>query len=276
MMLKLIHQIAASEDRVRRSQILAPRVAGGKIRARVSGLICELAPTPNDFEGWGVFTAQGLRQARLEGEATLAQVSGYLRLLKSVRLILVQPLHGRSWLAMPANRSEARQKLGLSGPVAVHLVAQGRGFEQVVARFDGGNLWFEKIDRTADPARPGYAAKALRAYTAPEKLDLPGITPEFRAAYGMVFSPPKETTAPRIRCSESRLRQALEQGGGMLRSFVDQGAYWTTHWSTKDGETHTSAIMKSDLTVMSAGICLAGHDQQFDLQSLVGVVEQRD
>lgn len=275
-MLKLIHQIAAGEDRLRRTQILAPRVARGKIRARVSGLICELSMPTNDFEGWGVFTAQGLNQARLDGEATLAQVSGYLRLLKSTRLILVQPLQGRSWLALPANRSEAQQKLGLSGALTVHLVSQGRAFEQIVARFDGCNLWFEKVDRSADPARPGYAAKALRAFTAPEDLNLAGLTPEFREAYRMVFQPKPEDPVVRVRCSADRLRRALEQGGGTLHSFVDQGDYWTTHWSTREGERHSSAIMKSDLTVMSAGICLAGQDQKFDLQSLVGVVEQRD
>lgn len=284
-MLKLIYNIAASEERMRREKILAPRVAGGKIRVRVGGLICELQPETEalppqqrDFEGWGVFTAQGLKGARLEGEATPPQVLQYLHLLKSVRMILVQPLRGRSWLALPANRSEARQKLGLQGPTAVHLVGQGRAFEQVVARSDGANLWFEKVDRSADPTLPAFAAKELRKFTAPESLLLSGLTPEFRAAYAMVYSPAVNAASPqvRVRCSETRLRRALEQGGGTLHSFVDQGDYWTTHWSTKNGETHTSAIMKSDLTVMSAGICLSGEDQKFDLQSLVGVVENQD
>ena len=39
------------------------------------------------------------------------------------------------------------------------------------------------------------------------------------------------------------------------------------------GRSRTSAIAKSDLTVMSAGVCLAGGDRTFDLQSLVGVVQ---
>ena len=35
------------------------------------------------------------------------------------------------------------------------------------------------------------------------------------------------------------------------------------------------AIAKSELTVVSAGICLSGRDRDFDLQSLVGVVERQ-
>jgi hypothetical protein len=219
-------------------------------------------------------------------------VDRYLRQLKSLRLILVQPLCGRSWLAVPSNRSEARQKLGLSrfSPLSirggasvgqaepmvltVHLVKQGRALEQVVARYDGANFWFEKLDRSADPTLPAFAAQELRKFTAPEQLRRPGLTPEFRAAYAMVYRP----AAPpvRVRCSESRLRRALERGGGTLHSLVDQGDYWTTRWSTRDGEMHSSAILKTDLTVLSAGICLSGEDQKFDLQSLVGVVERRD
>ena len=40
------------------------------------------------------------------------------------------------------------------------------------------------------------------------------------------------------------------------------------------GREHTSAIAKDNLTVLSAGICLAGGDQAFDLNSLVGVLRQ--
>jgi hypothetical protein len=39
---------------------------------------------------------------------------------------------------------------------------------------------------------------------------------------------------------------------------------------------HTSAIAKADLTVVSSGICLSGRDRDFDLQSLVGVIEHQE
>ena len=34
-------------------------------------------------------------------------------------------------------------------------------------------------------------------------------------------------------------------------------------------------VSKRDLTVISSGICLSDRDRDFDLQSLVGVIEKR-
>jgi hypothetical protein len=47
-------------------------------------------------------------------------------------------------------------------------------------------------------------------------------------------------------------------------------------WTTSEGLRHTSAVTKTDLTVVSSGICLSGRDRDFDLLSLVGVVEGSD
>jgi hypothetical protein len=75
---------------------------------------------------------------------------------------------------------------------------------------------------------------------------------------------------------EGRLREALRTGGGEMRDFRDRGEYWLVEWTTADGQRHTSAIAKGDMTVISSGICLSGRDRDFDLQSLVGVIEGRD
>lgn len=75
---------------------------------------------------------------------------------------------------------------------------------------------------------------------------------------------------------EQRLRDALRMGGGEMQDFRDRGDFWQIEWTTRDSERHTSAICKNDLTVISSGICLSGRDRDFDLQSLVGVIEAQD
>lgn len=70
---------------------------------------------------------------------------------------------------------------------------------------------------------------------------------------------------------EKQLRKALQMGGGELNQFHDRSDYWTVDWTTVDGVRHSSAIAKTDLTVVSSGICLSGRDRDFDLQSLVRV-----
>lgn len=272
-MLQLIHKIAAAEKSVRDSVILAPRPLGGLVRVRVDGLICQLASTPRDFEGWGLFSAEGPKTARLRSQASLAQRQSYLERLPQVRMVLVGPGQGKSWTALPANSEVAARRFRLNGPRTLHLVERGRAFETVIARYDGANLWFDRTDRQDDPKMAAALARELRAFTSPENVRVPGLTPEQRQAYQMVHAPePSQAVA---RCSEERLRRALQQGGGTLQSFVDCGDTWTTQWSTPSGELHVSAIAKTDLTVISAGICLDGEDQKFDLATLVGVVERQ-
>jgi hypothetical protein len=86
----------------------------------------------------------------------------------------------------------------------------------------------------------------------------------------------RKQSGRRHRNDEGRLRDALQMGGGNLQEFRDRGDFWQVEWTTGNGERHTSAISKGDLTVISSGICLSGGDRNFDLQSLVGVIEARD
>lgn len=269
-MRKLIEKLAKAEKKIVNTQFLAPRVRGSKVRVKLQGLVNTYEPTPTDFEGWGVFKTQADFTAKLEHQAPKRQVAQYLELLNLVRVILVRPLRHQTWLAYPVNAQVFRQKFGPVKPITVHLVTLGRAFEQAIVRFDGAAYWFDRIDRRGNPRIPAFMAKALKDFVSPEELKFPSLTPELREAYKLVFKPAAQL---RVRCSEDRLRRALEMGGGQLEGFVDRGDYWNTSWKTSDGAYHTSAIQKSDLTVLSAGICLDGEDQKFDLQSLVGVVE---
>src|SRR5262249_21275764 len=135
---------------------------------------------------------------------------------------------------------------------------------------------FEEIDRRADPQAAEQLREAMRAITPPEAVRFRGITPEMRQAYDLAAQQAQEfLSLLQPRRDEARLREALRIGGGELREFHGRGDFWLVEWTTRNGERHTSAIARNELTVVSAGICLSGRDRDFDLQSLVGVVERQ-
>ncbi|WP_026735481.1 hypothetical protein [Fischerella sp. PCC 9605] len=273
---KLINQLAAQENNLRSTQFIAPCVRGGKVRTRVAGIVYTFIPKPRNFEGWGIFQPVDDQTAAVVEEPSLPQIAEYLQHLKPVRLRLAHLLRSQTWLAYPVNEADMQQRCGYCQPIAVHLVTEGARFEPIVARTDGAGWWFDECDRRADPLIAEQLQEHLKQVTPPEKLHFSGITPEMRTVYNIVAQQAKEFAAlQQQRRDEKRLREALQMGGGELQEYRDRKDHWVVEWTTADGEPHTSAISKTDLTVMSAGICLSGEDEKFDLQSLVGIVEKQ-
>ncbi|MEG4271312.1 MULTISPECIES: hypothetical protein [unclassified Microcoleus] len=278
---KILSQLAAREGQLLDTQFLAPCVRGGSVRIRVSSMVYTFQASPRNFEGWAIFKPINEKIAAVVEEPSLPPVAEYLQLLVPVRLHLACVLQGQTWLAYPVNESDAKQRTGVAKPVPVHLVTEGSQFEQIVARWDGHCLWFEEIDRRADPLPCEELKAALKKLILPQDVRFKGMTPEMRTVYELVSRNIKDFD-PKVR-DEQRLQRALKMGGGELRDFCvkrsypagNRENYWLVEWTSGTGEHHTSAIAKNDLTVMSAGICLSGLDKEFDLQSLVGVVENR-
>lgn len=271
---KLINQIASAEAQLCASQFIAPCVKGGRVRTRVAGMVYTFTPKPSKFEGWGIFQPVDAKTATVAEEADLPQVAEYLQHFPQIRLRLAHQLQRQTWLAYPVNEVDMRQRLKVVKPIAVHLVTEGIAFEQIIARWNGQSCWFEQVDRRNDPAIVETLQSAVKLLTPTEELQFKGITPEIRTVYELATKRIEGFTQPQQ--DEKRLRKALRLGGGELRQFHDRGDYWTVDWTTADGVRHSSAIAKTDLTVISSGICLSGRDRDFDLQSLVGVIEQQD
>jgi hypothetical protein len=270
---KLLEQISREEQQLKSTQFLAPCVNGGRVRTRVAGMVCTFMPKPRNFEGWGIFQVQTDTTAALVEEADSFPVAEYLQHFPQFRLRLAYRLRGQTWLGYPVSEADLRQRIFHVPiqPILVHLVTEGGAFETIVTRFDGQAWWFDQIDRRADPEEVDQLKSRLKQLTAMEDLRFPGITPEMRIAYDLVsqqmpgFSP--------FHRDGQRLQNALKVGGGELHEFQDRGNYWMVEWTTGNGDRHTSAIAKTDLTVISSGICLSDRDRDFDLQSLVGVIE---
>ena len=292
---KLIEQLASQEKLLNETEFLAPCVGGGKVRTSVANIIYTLTPQPLDFEGWGIFKPINNQVAEVVEEPSLPQLAEYLKLLKSLRLRLAYALRGQTWLAYPVNESDMEQRFGSAKPIPVHLVTEGAAFEPIIARYDGNAWWFDEIDRRAEPQPTVQLGEQLRQETVPESVRFTGMTPEMLTTYDLVWqqteagqrrevhrlATKESRETPQLRrrkvrgSDEQRLQDALRQGGGELQEFRDRGEFWQVEWKTAEGEFHTSAINKNDLTVISSGICLSGRDRDFDLQSLVGVMEQQ-
>ncbi|MBW4695852.1 MAG: hypothetical protein KME27_29395 [Lyngbya sp. HA4199-MV5] len=271
---KLLNQIANAEAQLLSTQFLAPCVKGGRVRTRVAGMVYTFTPKPRQIEGWGIFQPTDEQTATLIEGADLPQIAASKRQFSTIRLRLAYQLQNQSWLAYPVNEADMQQRFKTVKPLAVHLVTEGVAFEQILTRWNGSSCWFEEIDRRADPAIAETLQSALNQLVPVEELQFKGITPEMRSLYELVTQRTEGFAQPQR--DEKRLHQALRLGGGELHQFQDRGDYWTVDWTTSDGTRHTSAIAKDDLTVVSSGICLSGRDRDFDLQSLVGVMEHQE
>lgn len=266
-----LNRLALAEQRFLASEFLAPVVRGGQVQVRIAGVLCTLRIRPADFEGWGVFRPASHSDAALVRPAKLAERAGYLELFPRVRLILAANPE-EQWLALMAHRSDSRFRI--DGMVPVRLVEEAQLFEVIEARFDGTQFWYAGLDSRWDPAMGRYLREQLGLLTPPEKLQRSGLAAEERAAYGLNYWPRYEATEEGRRSrEEQRLRSALDHAGAALTSYVERQDVYTVTYEV-DGQRHVSAVSKKDLSVQVAGICLSGEDQNFDLQSLVGVIRE--
>jgi len=267
----ILNRLAAAEEHFLKNDFLAPMLRRSQVQVRIAGVVCRLRVEPEDFEGWGVFRPISHTAARLLRPASLAERQRYLDLFPKLRVILCGR-QGEQWLAVPAHQADCRFRI--QGKVPVRLAEEAQLFEVVEGRFDGTQCWFERLDLRRDPGAAAYLREALQKMVEPDHLSRPGLTAEERTAYALNYWPrlQAELEARRDRIEE-RLREALAHAGAELRGYLERDDCYRVEYEV-DGRRHVSAVAKNDLSVQVAGICLSGEDQNFDLQSLVGVLRE--
>ena len=268
-------RLAAAERAFLESEFLAPVLRGGGVQVRIAGVRCSLRVEPADFQGFGVFRPASHAQARLDRPAGMGERRRYLELFPAVSLILCRA-EGQgddaTWLAAAAHAGDTR--FDIDGLAPVRLAEDVEPFDTVRARFDGAQFWYDGPDGRADPGAAAYLRSSLRDTLDPARLDRPGLTAEQRRAYADERLARFERQARDARAAaEHRLRDALAHAGAALRDAADRGDVYRVTYDV-DGRRHTSVVNKRDLTVQTAGICLAGGDRHFDLASLVGVIRE--
>ncbi|MBX3167411.1 MAG: hypothetical protein KF760_08360 [Candidatus Eremiobacteraeota bacterium] len=250
----LVQRLAQQELDWQGRHLLAPVVAPGRARVRLQGLVYEFRTSPADFCGFGVFALNASGLADYVRSASPPEREKYLKLWPRRQVRLLREVAPGSWLT-PG---------GL-----VHEVERGSLFELVEVAFDGRNLWYCRPVLNTRLALAEEMARALRDGVSEHELHLKGLTPMDRAAFALLVKPV-------VGDDHERLARALRRGGGSLRSFSVDGDSFQVHWEDSRGLSRFSSIRRNDLTVLSSGICLSGRDSDFDLTSLVGVLEEEE
>jgi hypothetical protein len=270
------------EDEERRfvgQEFLAPLLGHNRVVVRIAGIVCRMrVKSRQTFTGWAVLRALSTSQAEFIRPANLGEIANYLALFPMVRLILLhsdQKGEMSTWIASPAQQGDRR--FNIEGPVPLRLAEEGlERFEAIIARFDGHEFWYERRDSTRDPVLAAYLREQLGNITTsglppkPEDLHKRGLSREERQAYGVIREALEYAARDRI---QDQLSEALDHAGGRLTSYIQREDVYVVRY-TVDGREHVSTIHQDDLSVVSAGICLAGRDQHFDLTSLVGVLRE--
>jgi len=274
--LRKLAGLADAENAFLRAQFIAAVSGGDKVAVKIAGIRCELSVEPRSFDGFGMFKPVSHTAARLVRPASLAERQAYLALFPAVRLVLCER-SGGSALGILASRGDTR--FTLDAPASIHHVEQAELFDSVVARYDGVRFWFDQPDPRSPPATGRYLREAILQMRPTKEIDCPGSTAEQREAYrinldarlALIERQRQHEISARRETAEGRISEALEHAGGELREFIEQRDAYRVRYVV-DGQEHLSVVSRRDLTVLSAGICLSGEDDKFDLASLVSVV----
>lgn len=259
----LIDKFGREEDDFLKTEFLAPVGRGATVRVRIAGMVCELAVKAAE-EGIALLRPRSHREAEVVRRATRTEVKKYLDLFPRARVVVAY-LHGGSWLGLPA--AAPAKGIRVEGWVPVVLGRDLKLFQTAVVRFDGALFLLETTER---PAEAQFLRDELRQATPVDALKRKGLTEAERRAYAFQLDLQFEMAKS---VDHRRLERSLKMAGAELQEFHEKDGHFTVTWRV-DGRAYTSLVSRTDLTVVSSGICLSGRDRDFDLTSLVGVMRQ--
>lgn len=262
----LINRLGKQERDLFNQEIFSPYFPGmGTVITRIAGIIYRFKISKQDKVGFGIFKPKNPKFAHFRREANEEQIESYLNLLPRVKGILV--FKTDFWYCISQNTS-AYTKIGFTGLCKALNADNIESFDYFVGRFDGQHVWFECLDPNCDFEK----IESLKEKSKTDSLgQIKGLTPEDKSVFEMIKKNREEQIALTL---EGRLKSTLERKGAVLDNYRERNDQIEVKWKTRSGEPYTTWIRKKDFGVISAGICLEGEDEKFDLSSLIGVVDQ--
>jgi hypothetical protein len=266
--LDLISDLGNKEARITKQVFISPVFTNRLVATRVDGLRYTFL-LPKTPPGWYRIRPVNKKEARIDGPAELHEIEDYLKHLGRIRIVIALKKN-QTYQGIPekSNRYGFNQADVLPVFLCDDTVNE---FDQIIARYDGINLWFERIDQMNDPAKADYLRSCVEKFTEPEQIRFKGLTLEEKQAYAVRTILDRKLVEDR---KTALLKRDIQFAGGYFIRFEERKDHYTVTYNV-DGQQYTSRVTKDPKrTVLSAGLCLSGTDSSFDLKSLVTVIRE--
>ncbi len=266
--LDLISKIGEQESGLFNRTFVSPVFKNTEVATRIERIQYTFT-IPRNLQGWLKFQPEDHKRAKVVGPADMGEIEKYLNHLGKVRVVLVMKQKGL-YLGIPEKSNPYGLGFGNLMPVFLSDDAP-LDLDKVIVRFDGANLWYERLDFGNDPSKGDYLRDCLSKLTPVEKLKFSGLTLEEKQAYALRMTLDKKIVEEK---KESTIQQDVEFAGGKFKNFVEKSDHFSVTY-TVDGQQFTTRVSKDPRRmVISAGLCLAGDDRKFDLKSLISVIRE--
>lgn len=256
----ILQNIIRREQEIIGKEFLAPVLRGGKVKVKVGNIIWE-CPLESDFSGWGVFRIQKNRTALFVREAEFWEKEMYLRQFPKLSLVLFFLDPSGIWWARDLKRQNY---------VIVYLVEGLLPFDGISAAFDRANYWYIGEDPKTDPRKSEALRNALENDIEPGNLKIPGLKIREHELYEAAFNFKQKNIEFQKSGKARKIEKALKLGNAELLDWVELPDGYRVRW--KKGHTTLTSVINSKMSVVSAGLCLAGRDHEQDLTSLASLI----
>ena len=265
--LDLISKIGKQESSLTEKTFISPNFNNDTVATRVEGIVYSFSVPKK--EGWFKFQPLNSKKARVVGPAEMDEIEAYMKQLGKVRIILVMKQQDL-YVGIPDKANNFG--LEFNNLMPVYLCGDyPSDFDRVIARYDGANLWYERVDTGNDPAKGDYLRECMAKVVMPNKIKFSGLTLEEKHAYALRLTFDRKLVEDQ---KKDTIKQDVEFAGGKFIGFMEKSDHFAITY-TVEGQQFTTRVTKDPRRmVVSAGLCLAGNDHRFDLKSLVTVIRE--
>jgi hypothetical protein len=268
--LNLIKKIGEKEDTLTERVFISPIYGNEYVITRINGLVHKLGISDSVKPGWYKLKARNFKRAKVVGEADFVEIDEYLKLLTKIRMVLVYK-NKELYYGVPLKNNIAGFDVSDLIPIFLTSDDQVRAFEKIICGFDGANFWYYQNDITSDPSRTEYLRDSFEKLLRPDKLQYTGLTLEEKIAYTLRFNLDKKA---RESLKVGSIKSDVEFAGGEFVRFIERNDHYSVTYKI-GGQQYTSYVTKDDSHhVLTAGVCLQGHDREYDLTSLITVLRE--